>query len=95
MGVPVQDFLSRRRNRAVGTILGWAEANLYKDLTQEQRDAFRLKVLEAANSYHDSVLDLVKAEDGVRNERVIELLEAMNSRLDHQVPTRVQVQSET
>lgn len=93
MGVPVQDFLARRRNRAVATILGWAEGTIWKSLTPDQREGLRVKVLEAMNGYHDAVLDLMKAEDGVRNEQVIELLEGLHARLDSQVSTGVQVHS--
>lgn len=81
MGVPVRDFLKRRRDRAVGSILGYAEREIFSSLSVQQREGLRRVVLDAANGYHDSVLDLVKAEDGVRNDRVIELLE----RLDRQM----------
>lgn len=80
MSVPVRDFLKRRRDRAVGTILGYAEREIFKDLSAEQREGFRRAVLDAANGYHDSVLDLVKAQDGVGNERVVELLESIDRR---------------
>lgn len=90
MSVPVQRYLKNRRDRALGTILGWSETNIFASLTQAQREAFRSKVLEALNSYHDSVLDLVKAEDGVRNDRAIELLEQLNGRVsDALLQTRV------
>ena len=78
MSVPVRDFLKRRRDRAVGSVLGYAERELFKDLTKEQREGLREVVLSAMNGYHDSVLDLVKAEDGtVRNDKVIDLLEKL------------------
>jgi hypothetical protein len=83
MGVPVRDFLKRRRDRAVGSILGYAERELFKSLTPDQRQTFRSVVLDAMNGYHDSVLDLVKAEDGIRNDAVIDLLE----RIDQKVTT--------
>lgn len=82
MGVPVRDFLKRRRDRAVGSILGYAEREIFKDLNIEQREGLRRVVLDAANGYHDSVLDLVKAEDGMRNDAVVDLLERINGRLD-------------
>lgn len=75
MSVPVRDFLKRRRDRAVGSILGYAERELFKDLSVAQREGFRTNVIDAINGYHDSVLDLVKAEDGVRNDVVVEMLE--------------------
>lgn len=81
MGVPVTEYLKNRRNRAVGTILGHIEREVYPKLTQAQRDQLRQVVIDAANSYHDSVLDLVKAEDGVRNEVVIELLERIDGKV--------------
>lgn len=84
MGVPVRDFLKRRRDRAVGSILGYAEREIFKDLSIEQREGLRRVVLDAANGYHDSVLDLVKAEDGIRNDRVVELLERIDQRTSRQ-----------
>lgn len=84
MGVPVRDFLKRRRDRAVGSILGYAEREIFSELSAEQRAGLRQVVLDALNGYHDSVLDLVKAEDGVRNDRVVELLEALDTRMRRQ-----------
>lgn len=84
MGVPVRDFLKRRRDRAVGSILGYAEREIFKDLSIEQREGLRRVVLDAANGYHDSVLDLVKAEDGIRNDYLVELLERIDKRLPRQ-----------
>lgn len=82
MGVPVRDFLKKRRDRAVGSILGWAEREVFSSLTDLQRKALREKVLDAMNAYHDAVLDLVSVEDGVvRNDRLVEVLEAVDERL--------------
>ena len=78
MGVPVRDFLKRRRDRLIGSILGYAERELFESLTKEQREGLRKVVIDASNGYHDSVLDLVKAEDGVRNDKVVELLERVD-----------------
>jgi hypothetical protein len=50
-------------------------------LTTEQREKLRQVVLDSLNGYHDSVLDLVKAEDGVRNDKVIELLESLDRKI--------------
>ena len=79
MSVPVRDFLKRRRDRAVGSILGYAEREIFAQLSVEQREGLRRVVLDATNGYHDSVLDLVKAEDGIRNDAVIELLESVQA----------------
>lgn len=78
MGVPIRDFLKRRRERAVGTILGYAERELWPSLPEAKRKELRAVVLDAINGYHDSVLDLVNAEDGMRNDRAIELLEQLD-----------------
>lgn len=88
MSVPVRNFLKNRRDRAVGSILGWAERELFPSLSEEHRRAFRSVVLDAMNGYHDSVLDLVKAEDGTRNDVVIEMLERLDQRLAHQSRAR-------
>lgn len=88
MSVPVRDFLKRRRDRAVGSILGYAEREIFRSLSTEQREGLRRVVLDAANGYHDSVLDLVKAEDGVRNDRVIELLENVDRQIRRQATAR-------
>ena len=88
MSVPVRDFLKRRRDRAVGSILGYAEREIFRDLSVEQREKLRSVVLDALNGYHDSVLDLVKAEDGVRNDVVVEILERIEREVRRPIPDR-------
>lgn len=85
MGVPVRDFLKRRRDRCVGSILGFAERELFDSLSTEQQQKLRRVVLDAANGYHDSVLDLVSAEDSTRNDAVIELLEQLHTKVDRRL----------
>jgi hypothetical protein len=84
VSVPIKDFLKARRDRAVGSILGHAEREIYPQLTTEQQRAMRQVTLDALNAYHDSVLDLVKSEDGLRNEEVVTLL----SRVDRHLAQR-------
>lgn len=82
MSVPVTKFLRARRDRAVGTILGYAESQVKPQLTEAQWTSLREVVLSATNSYHDTVLDLVKADEGsVRNDHLVEVLE----RVDHEL----------
>lgn len=82
MSIEAKNFLKARRDRALGSVLGYAERELFPLLTVEQRKDFRSVVIDSLNSYHDSVLDLVKADNGsIRNERVIELLERVDSHL--------------
>lgn len=80
MSVPVRDFLQQRRNRALGSIMGHLEREHFEAMTQPERDRCRQVVLDAINGYHDSVLDLLKAEDNnsVRNDEVIALLRRLD-----------------
>lgn len=85
MSVPIRDFLKARRDRALGSILGYAERELWPTLTPAQRQAFRAVTIDALNGYHDSILDLVKAEDGqvVRNNEVLAVLQRLERHLVH------------
>lgn len=102
MSVHVRDFLKARRDRALGTILGWSEQNLYKAVCPKcgtprmpsaVQERFRQKVFDAMNAYHDTILDLLKSEDGIRNDRVIDLLEQLHGQLEQsELRTRVHSQ---
>lgn len=81
--VPVRGFLKRRRDRALGSILGWCERNgVPEAMGQSKWAAFREVVLSALNGYHDATLDLVSAEeDIVRNDHLVTVLEAVEREL--------------
>lgn len=83
MGVPVRGYLKKRRDRALGSILGWSERNgVPEAMGKAKWDAFRENVLAAINGYHDAVLDLVSAEEGVvRNDHLVNVLEAVEQEL--------------
>lgn len=82
MSIPVKNFLKARRDRALGSILGYAEREIFPRLTPAERTAFRNLVLDSLNSYHDSALDLFKSDTGtVRNEELIQLLERVDRHL--------------
>lgn len=82
MSVAVKDFLKARRDRALGSIMGFAEREVYPKLNMAERTAFRNLVLDSLNSYHDSVLDLVKSDNGtVRNEELVRMLERLDQHL--------------
>lgn len=92
MSVPVRDFLKARRDRALGAILGAAERSTWwRKLTDGEREALRRSVMDALNSYHDSVLDLVKSEDttSVRNDELVALLERIDRNTSAGHATRV------
>lgn len=96
MSVPIRNFLVARRNRVVGSIMGHAERELFPEVSPEKQEAFRTLVRDSIASYHDSVLDLVKAEDGIHNEEVVEVLERLDRRLARQgrpVPLQTGVDS--
>lgn len=89
MTVQARDFLKARRDRAVGTILGYAEREI-DWVDNEEWQAFRALVLDAIDNYHDTVLDLFKSDGGngeVRNEEIISLLEDIHNAV--QSPVRV------
>src|SRR5690349_16622866 len=78
MSVPIKQYLMNRRSRMVGSLMGYLETNIFPRLDKGEQDELRRVVRDAVNSYHDSVLDLVKADEGVlRNEDVISLLERL------------------
>lgn len=81
MSVPVREYLKNRRDRALGTILGNAERTFWSKLDTPEQAQFRQAVIDAVNSYHDSVLDLVKSEDGTRNDEVVKLLNELERRI--------------
>lgn len=82
MSVAVKDFLKARRDRALGSIMGFAEREIYPKLNTQEKAAFRNLVLDSLNSYHDSVLDLVKSDQGtVRNEELVQMLERLDQHL--------------
>lgn len=85
MSVPVRNFLKARRDRALGAVMGYAEREIFPKLTPAEQQGFRKVVLESLNSYHDSALDLFKADDGtVRNDALFDLLTRLEEKLDAQ-----------
>lgn len=81
-GIDAKKFLENRRRRALGSILGYAEREVYPTLSKDQQLAFRDVVMSSLNSYHDTTLDLFKSEDfgTIRNEEVFALLERIEQR---------------
>lgn len=88
MSVPVRNFLTNRRNRAVGAIMGHLEREIFPGLTQGKQDDLRRTVRDALNGYHDAVLDLVKAEDDttVRNDEVVAAIERLHGAITRLTP---------
>jgi hypothetical protein len=82
MSIAVRDFLKARRDRALGSIMGYMEREVFPSLQPQERVAVRSVVLDALNSYHDSVLDLVKADSGsIRNDELLAMLTRVEQHL--------------
>lgn len=86
MSVQIKDFLKARRDRALGTILGYVEKSDWgREMPEPEWQGLRGIVIEALNGYHDSVLDLVKSENGtVRNDLSVDLLNRLDQYLADQ-----------
>lgn len=89
VSLDVRKFLRHRRDRAVGSILGYAEIEIKPKLTSAQWESLRRVVLDATNSYHDTVLDLVKSDDVTRNDHLVALLERVEHGLSRQARAAV------
>lgn len=83
MSVQIRDFLKARRDRALGSLMGHAERNLFDRLSEQERREFRSVVIDALNSYHDSVLDLWKSDDSLRNDELVALMVRVDRFLNH------------
>ena len=80
----LRKLLTSQRRRLVATVLGFAEREIYPDLTDEQQQAFRQKVLEAVQAYHDLMIDILGAAENDQqliNVEAIELLREIRERL--------------
>lgn len=90
MSIPVKQFLKARRDRALGSILGYAEREIFPRLRHadgtpdlDAQRNFRQLILDALNSYHDSALDLFKSDvESLHNDELIAMLIKINDRLD-------------
>lgn len=82
-GIDPRRLLGERRKRLVGSIMQFAERELYPGMSLKQQAAFRDKVMEAVGSYHDLMIDLMRslAGDAVVNEQALSLLRDIHDRL--------------
>ncbi len=87
----IRRLLVSQRRRLVGTILGFAERELYGDLTDEQKLGFRTKVLNAVDAYHELTLDIIGATNDpneIINTEALELLRDIRDQLARDAPGR-------
>lgn len=79
-----QEFVRKRRDRVLATILSYKENNVDQHLpTQKARDDLRRVILNNVNDFNDLVLDILKAEPEVEiNQLYIEALARIETRLN-------------
>lgn len=79
----VRQLCIEQRRRLVGNLMDHAERHLYPKLSPAEQRAYRDKVLQAVGSYHDVVLDMLKAAgpqpDVLVNEEALRLLRTIHS----------------
>jgi len=74
-------LIVEQRKRLVASILGHAEREFWSRLTPEEREEFRLQVFDSVGIFTDFIRDVLKVadEDHLRNERALQLIEAVHT----------------
>lgn len=93
MSMEAKEYLRASKDRAVGTIMGFLERQIFDSLPRDKQLAVRQAVIDALNVYHERMLDLVKSDTGVRNDEVFDLMRKLNAHLDKQEQQRRQATS--
>ena len=81
MAIDTEKMLAGWRKRTAGAVLGFCErSDWYSTLDRDEKDALRDKVLSALATYHDVVLETVRALDGTGalNDRTLELIQELH-----------------
>lgn len=71
-----------QRKRLVGSLMDHLEKRIYPLIPQEERNALRTKVMQSVGSYHDFMLDVLKASvsDGMTgNDEALNLLQQIHA----------------
>lgn len=87
----VRNLLIEQRRRAVGTLMGYIEANVAAKLDRQQNKELRDQVLRTIGAYHDVCLDVLKSSvnDGsVVNEEALRLLGEIHQQVTSPTPRR-------
>jgi hypothetical protein len=82
----IRNLAIEQRKRLVGSLMDYAEKQLYPYLPADVRRGFREKVMQSVGQYHDFVLDSLKAsisDTSVVNEAAIELLQQIHTQVHH------------
>lgn len=84
-------FLTAKRKRLLGGVLGHCEQSSWWDeLTRDQREVLRQKIIDEINVYHDNVLDVIRAIDGSESAVNVKVFEMLD-RLDRHMSTASRV----
>lgn len=67
------EFVKKRRDRVLATILSYKELNIDHRLSQAERDGLRRVILNNVNDFNDLVLDILKAHIATVPETHVEL----------------------
>lgn len=79
----VRNLMLEQRKRLVGSLLsGIEQSDWYPELDNQERKQLRERVLSSVGSYHDVVLDVLKAAtpDAIVSDDAIRLLQAVHDR---------------
>lgn len=73
-------LLTERRRRLVASIMGYAERELFDQLSTKQQQDFRRKTLTSIDEFCDLIRDVIKisTQDAAVNDHALELLESLH-----------------
>lgn len=77
----LQSSLTKRKDRAIATLLGFKERELDKHLSAEASSKFRKILLDQMNEYHEVAIDMIRSLEGgdVMNELYLQKLDEILS----------------
>lgn len=78
----IRRLAGEQRRRFIAGMLGAAESTQWwPKLSAPEQRAYRDRVMSSVGTYHDFMLDVIKVgtEDGVVNEKALELLESVRA----------------
>jgi hypothetical protein len=76
-----KNLLAQRGRRAAATLLTWLEDNIQHNLTTEEWEETRSKVLYVLGEFQDLAMDMVTSDTGVINDYWVQALTEIRDRL--------------
>lgn len=80
----INNLMAAQRKRAIGTLMGYIEREVYPGLQAAQQRELRERVLAAIGAYHETTLDILKSavDDGSEvNDQALAALSRMDANL--------------